>query len=151
MAAILEHFGFAGPAQCVNQRAHLPALTGAWRHQGGGIQLSASGHFRHLDRRSLYRPDLLAGRTPRTLNMNRLGDYQEYLNFLYSTLETQNKNKRVLTENTALVADIGLSSLEVMEFIEKIEDHFDISIPLNILPDVNTIGDLAKKVRELNL
>jgi acyl carrier protein len=78
-------------------------------------------------------------------------DYQEYLNFLYSTLETQNKNKRVLTENTALVADIGLSSLEVMEFIEKIEDHFDISIPLNILPDVNTIGDLARKVRELNL
>ena len=78
-------------------------------------------------------------------------DYQEYLNFLYSALETQNKNKRVLTENTALVADIGLSSLEVMEFIEKIEDHFDISIPLNILPDVNTIGDLAKKVRALNL
>ena len=48
------------------------------------------------------------------------------------------------------MADIGLSSLEVMEFIEKIEDHFDITIPLNILPDVNTIGELAKKVRELN-
>jgi acyl carrier protein len=78
-------------------------------------------------------------------------DYQEYLNFLYSALETQNKNKLVLAENTALVVDIGLSSLEVMEFIEKIEDHFDISIPLNILPDVNTIGDLAKKVRDLNL
>jgi acyl carrier protein len=78
-------------------------------------------------------------------------DYQEYLSFLYSALETQNKNKLVLSENTTLVADIGLSSLEVMEFIEKIEDHFDISIPLNILPDVNTIGDLAKKVRELNL
>ncbi len=78
-------------------------------------------------------------------------DYQEYLSFLYSALESQNKNTLVLSENTALVADIGLSSLEVMEFIEKIEDHFDISIPLNILPDVNTIGDLAKKVRELNL
>ena len=78
-------------------------------------------------------------------------DYQEYLSFLSSALESQNKNKLVLSENTALVADIGLSSLEVMEFIEKIEDHFDISIPRNILPDVNTIGDLAKKVRELNL
>ncbi|HEY6132212.1 MAG TPA: phosphopantetheine-binding protein [Halioglobus sp.] len=78
-------------------------------------------------------------------------DYQEYLTFLCSALESQNKKKLVLSENTALVADIGLSSLEVMEFIEKIEDHFDISIPLNILPDVNTIGDLAKKVRELNL
>lgn len=78
-------------------------------------------------------------------------EYQEYLKFLYSALESQNKKHIVLSENTSLVADIGLSSLEVMEFIEKIEDHFDISIPLNILPDVNTIGDLAKKVRELNL
>ncbi len=78
-------------------------------------------------------------------------DYQDYLDFLYSALELANKKQVPLTENTALVADIGLSSLEVMEFIEKIEDHFDISIPLNILPDVNTIGELAKKVQELNL
>ena len=78
-------------------------------------------------------------------------DYQEYLKFLYSALASQNKKNLLLSEDTALVADIGLSSLEVMEFIEKIEDHFDISIPLNILPDVNTIGDLAKKVRVLNL
>ena len=78
-------------------------------------------------------------------------DYPEYLNFLCSALESKNKNNLVLSEDTSLVADIGLSSLEVMEFIEKIEDHFDISIPLNILPDVNTIGDLATKVRQLNL
>ena len=78
-------------------------------------------------------------------------DYQEYLKFLYSALASQNKKNLLLSEDTALVADIGLSSLEVMEFIEKIEDHFDISIPLNILPDVNTIGDLATKVKELNL
>jgi acyl carrier protein len=78
-------------------------------------------------------------------------DYKEYLNFLFSALESQNKKNLELSESTSLVADVGLSSLEVMEFIEKIEDHFDISIPLNILPDVNTIGDLATKVRELNL
>jgi acyl carrier protein len=78
-------------------------------------------------------------------------DYQEYLKFLYSALEPKNNKNLVLSESTSLVADMGLSSLEVMEFIEKIEDHFDISIPLNILPDVNTIGDLAGKVKELNL
>lgn len=78
-------------------------------------------------------------------------DYQEYLNFLYSALQQKNNKNLVLSESTSLVADMGLSSLEVMEFIEKIEDHFDISIPLNILPDVNTIGDLAGKVKELNL
>ncbi len=78
-------------------------------------------------------------------------DYAEYLDFIYDTLQAHNKQGVELNEETALVADIGLSSLEVMEFIEKIEDHFDISIPLNILPDVNTIGDLAGKVGELDL
>ena len=78
-------------------------------------------------------------------------DYQEYLEFLCSALAEQNKKNIPLTEDTALVADIGLSSLELMEFIEKSEDQFDISIPLNIRPDVNTIGELAKKVKELNL
>ncbi len=77
-------------------------------------------------------------------------EYREYLTFLYSALASLNKKNLELSESTELVADIGLSSLEVMEFIEKIEDHFDISIPLNILPDVNTIGDLATRIQELN-
>ncbi|MCR9105679.1 MAG: acyl carrier protein [Gammaproteobacteria bacterium] len=77
-------------------------------------------------------------------------DYPDTLSFIYGAVEEANKNGVALEESTALVADIGLSSLEVMELIEKIEDHFDISIPLNILPDVNTIGDLAEKVQELN-
>ena len=80
----------------------------------------------------------------------KMADYQEYLDFMYSALGQLNKKDIELSETTDLVADIGLSSLEVMELIEKIEDHFDISIPLNILPDVNTIGELARKVQELN-
>ncbi len=76
--------------------------------------------------------------------------YRNCLDFIYTTLEAKNKAKVELTETTDLVYDVGLSSLEVMEFIEQIEDHFDISIPLNILPDVNTIGDLAKRIHELN-
>ena len=80
-----------------------------------------------------------------------MADYQEYLGFICSVLQAYNRKNVELTDHTGLVADIGLSSLEVMESIEQIEDHFDISIPLNILPDVNTIGELAKKVHELNL
>jgi acyl carrier protein len=79
-----------------------------------------------------------------------MAEYQEYLSFMYDALATLNKKDIELSETTDLVADIGLSSLEVMELIEKIEDHFDISIPLNILPDVNTVGELAEKVQELN-
>jgi acyl carrier protein len=76
--------------------------------------------------------------------------YQEYLDFMYLALEGRIKSGMVLSETTELVADIGLSSLEVMEFIEKVEDQFDISIPLNILPDVKTVGDFAQKLHELD-
>lgn len=92
----------------------------------------------------------MAGLEQQRKGSKQMTDYQDYLDFLYRALEPYNKQALALSESTELVADIGLSSLEVMEFIEKIEDHFDISIPLNILPDVNTIGELARKVRELN-
>ena len=80
-----------------------------------------------------------------------MADQQEYLDFMYSALESRVKSGVVLSEATELVADIGLSSLEVMEFVEKVEDRFDISIPLNILPDVKTLGDFARKLHELDV
>ncbi|WP_444843378.1 molybdopterin-containing oxidoreductase family protein [Enhygromyxa salina] len=61
-----------GGGMAVRNIACLPALVGAWRHRGGGVQLSSSGSFM-LDRRGLERPDLLGDRSPRTFNMNRLG------------------------------------------------------------------------------
>jgi len=76
-AAIRINYGLqrhSGGGMAVRTIACLPALVGAWRDYGGGIQLSTSGFARHLDKRDLYRPDLLAGRQPRTINMNRLGD-----------------------------------------------------------------------------
>jgi anaerobic selenocysteine-containing dehydrogenase len=47
--------------------------VGAWRHPAGGIQLSTSGSF-PVNRGALQRPDLLAGRNPRTINMTTIGD-----------------------------------------------------------------------------
>ncbi|RME53470.1 MAG: molybdopterin oxidoreductase family protein, partial [Caldilineae bacterium] len=76
-AAIRINYGLQrhpGGGMAVRNITCLPALVGAWRHHGGGIQLSASGAFRHLDTRGLYRPDLLGERSPRTINMIRLGD-----------------------------------------------------------------------------
>ena len=75
-------------------------------------------------------------------------EYRDYLDFMYSLLDGK-KGDLVLSEATELVADIGLSSLEVMEFVENIEDQFDVSIPLNILPDVNSLGDFARRLHEL--
>lgn len=54
-----------------------------------------------------------------------------------------------IKEETDLVADMGLDSLKVMKIIENIEDNFDISIPLNILPDVRTVKDLVVQIHKI--
>ncbi len=53
----------------------LPALVGAWRDVGGGLSRSVGTyHDAVVDEAALTRPDLLAGREPRWLNMSRLGE-----------------------------------------------------------------------------
>ena len=48
-----------------------------------------------------------------------------------------------------LINDLNLDSLKIMELLEKLEDNYDISIPINILADVRSVGDLAKAVQKL--
>ena len=75
-AAIRMNYGLQrvhGGGNAVRAIACLPALTGAWRHRAGGVLLSSSGAF-PVDRDALERPDLLAGRKPRTINMVTIGD-----------------------------------------------------------------------------
>ena len=75
-AAIRLNYGMQrvrGGGNAVRAVACLPALIGAWRHRAGGMLLSSSGAF-PVDRAALQRPDLLAGRQPRTVNMSTIGD-----------------------------------------------------------------------------
>ncbi len=50
---------------------------------------------------------------------------------------------------TDLTVDLGLDSLKVMKILEDLEDSFDISIPINILPDVRTVEDLVLQIQKL--
>ncbi len=76
-AAIRLNYGMQrvhGGGSAVRLIALLPCLTGAWRHRAGGLLLSASGWFAgRRDDAWLQRPDLLAGRQPRTINMSTIG------------------------------------------------------------------------------
>nr|WP_315479705.1 molybdopterin oxidoreductase family protein [uncultured Rhodoferax sp.] len=62
-----------GGGNAVRAIACLPALIGAWRHRGGGVLLSSSGHA-PVQQAALERPELLASRNPRTINMSTIGD-----------------------------------------------------------------------------
>ncbi|MEY8876117.1 MAG: molybdopterin-dependent oxidoreductase [Leptothrix sp. (in: b-proteobacteria)] len=76
-AAIRLNYGMQrarGGGSAVRLIALLPCLTGAWRHAAGGLLLSSSGWYRQVRHdAALQRPDLLAGRTPRTINMSTIG------------------------------------------------------------------------------
>lgn len=54
-----------------------------------------------------------------------------------------------INSDTELVADLGLDSLKVMRILENLEDDFDISIPINIIPEVRTVEDLAMAIQKL--
>ena len=54
-----------------------------------------------------------------------------------------------VTAELDLLNDLGLDSLKVMEILENIEDTFDISIPINILPEIRTVEDLVVEIQKL--
>ena len=45
--------------------------------------------------------------------------------------------------------ELDLDSLAVMDVIMELEDSMDISIPLNLIPDIKTVGDLAGTIGQL--
>lgn len=75
--------------------------------------------------------------------------FKEVLNRLIAHLRERFGPDAVLNEDVDIVDGLGLDSNGVLELLMEIEDEFDISIPMNQLVDVRTIGQLARKIDEL--
>ncbi|RLA42644.1 MAG: acyl carrier protein [Gammaproteobacteria bacterium] len=77
-----------------------------------------------------------------------MSEYSTVLKRIYELLATFIKDSE-LNESSELVAQYGMNSLQVMELIADIEDDFDISVPLNTVSDILTVGDLAREIQAL--
>jgi acyl carrier protein len=75
--------------------------------------------------------------------------YLDILPQLVEILKPFTKEGFQIQEKTELVGELGLDSLQVMQVLLKIEDHFDISIPLNNLPSIRTVQDLGQEIEIL--
>lgn len=53
------------------------------------------------------------------------------------------------TPDKELMADLGFDSLQILEFVGELEDHFDIAVPLNALTHIRTVGQIVAEVRTL--
>ena len=54
-----------------------------------------------------------------------------------------------VTEASDIGRDLGVDSLTLMNIVMELEDVFELSIPLDRLADVETVGDLAALINEL--
>ena len=54
-----------------------------------------------------------------------------------------------IDDQTDIVEDLGMDSLAVMNFVMAVEDFYDISIPLDRIAQIQTVGDLIHAVEGL--
>ncbi len=60
-----------------------------------------------------------------------------------------NRKNVVMIEATTFSGDLEMDSLTVMDLVANIEDEWDIVLPLNMLPELETIGQVADAVAKL--
>ena len=56
-----------------------------------------------------------------------------------------------ITLETDLSADLNLDSLGVMDLMMDLEEKFDVTIPLNLMPEIKTVDDLANVIIKLTV
>ncbi len=63
-----------------------------------------------------------------------------------AALEPFKKSAGEITAATDIARDLNMDSLAVMDLLMDLEDRFDVSIPLNLVPEINSVGELAATI-----
>ena len=64
-------------------------------------------------------------------------------------VSSASKRDVAVTPDTAIVTDLGLESIQVIELLCEVEDHFDLAIEEDALADIQTVGDLTAVVERM--
>lgn len=72
---------------------------------------------------------------------------QTVIEKIFELLQPFNQDGIALTKDTNIMVDLHIDSVAVMDLLMVVEDTYDISIPINSLGDMHTIGDLASTVQ----
>lgn len=62
--------------------------------------------------------------------------------------ENTGNNELVINEDTILLADLGLNSLDLLNLVCIVEDEFDIEIPDRVVWQFKTVGDVMNYIEE---
>ncbi len=64
-------------------------------------------------------------------------------------LEPYRKDQRPITLETDISRDLNIDSVTVLDLMMGLEEKYDVSIPLNLVPEIRTVADLAATIQRI--
>jgi len=56
---------------------------------------------------------------------------------------------QVIRGETVISKDLAIVSLAIMDMVMELEDRFDVSIPMNVVAEIQTVDELADTILKL--
>ena len=78
-----------------------------------------------------------------------IGTEDEVFSAIEGMLAKFKKADQTVTPDTDIMSDLDVDSVAVMDLVMELEDRFDVSIPLDVIPKIRTVGDLAREVHSI--
>lgn len=72
--------------------------------------------------------------------------YESVLRDTVELIERHLPEPVAVRENSEFKGDLNFDSIGIMDLIADIEDHFDLTIPLNELPKMQTVKQTAERL-----
>lgn len=74
---------------------------------------------------------------------------EEIFDKICELLKPYNPENRPIKMTSGIVSDLEVDSVAVFDLVGDLEDHYDISIPMEMVSDIKTVGELVNTVIEL--
>jgi len=64
-------------------------------------------------------------------------------------LKPYNPENRPISMQSGIVSDLEVDSVAVFDLVMGLEDHYDVSIPMELVSDIKTVGELCTAIKQL--
>lgn len=75
--------------------------------------------------------------------------HDEIYDKICELLKPYNPENRPINLQSGIVSDLEVDSVAVFDLVMGLEDHYDISIPMEMVSDIKTVGELINAIRKL--
>lgn len=73
-------------------------------------------------------------------------DFENILPAVVAALQPFARPEQSIDSSTVIMGDLEIDSVAVLDVVMELEEKFDISVPMELMPKITTIGDLASHI-----